>query len=243
MQNNQELNYRLYVNREDDISRDSYESEKERYDYISAGDVENIKANIDRIKRNFLQGKGKLSDNPLNNVKYHFIISAAVIARNCIDKGLSHDTAYTMSDIYIQRADKCNSIKMIVNMLGDMQIDFATKMREHKKKNVISLHIRKCIDYIYDNLHNKLTIESASKHLNIHYSYLSKLFYKETGVHFKDFVTNARISVAENMLLYSDFSISEISLSLGFSSQSSFTNVFKKAKGDTPHKYRNKFRV
>ncbi len=243
MQTSNELNYRLYIHREEDFSRASYESEMERYDSISSGDVESIKKNIAAIKQNFLKGKGVLSDNPINNVRYHFIISTALVARNCVQKGMNHDAAYTISDIYIQRADKCNSIDKIIDMLEEMQIDFAGRMRELKKQNIISLHIRKCIDYIYDNLHKKLTVKNAAEYLKINYTYLSKLFVRETGRYFKDFVTNARIYAAKNMLLYSEFSTSEISFSLGFSSQSAFTSVFKKETGMTPNKFRNAFRV
>ena len=40
------------------------------------------------------------------------------------------------------------------------------------------------------------------------------------------------------MLKYSDFSYLDISLALGFSSQSAFISVFKKVTGITPKKYK-----
>ncbi len=243
MHTNSELNYRLYIQHEENFHRTPYERELERYDSISSGDVEKTKQNFETIKADFLGGKGTLSDNPLNNVRYHFIISTALIARNCVNKGMNHDTAYTISDIYIQRADKCTSVEKLIDMLGEMQLDFAERMKELKKQNVISLHIRKCIDYIYDNLHSKLTVKLAAEHLNLDPTYLSKLFYKETGIHFKDYITNARISAAKNMLAYSDFSTSDIAISLGFSSQSAFISVFKKMTGTTPNKFRNLYGV
>ncbi|WP_415933897.1 helix-turn-helix domain-containing protein [Ruminococcus champanellensis] len=45
----------------------------------------------------------------------------------------------------------------------------------------------------------------------------------------------------KNMLAYSDFSYLEISLSLGFSSQSAFTSTFRRLTGMTPGKYREAF--
>ncbi len=243
METSKELNYRLYIHREENFYRTPYESELERYDYISNGDVEKTKEAFQNIKKDYLSGKGVLSDNPLNNVRYHFIIATAMIARICVSKGMNHDAAYTISDIYIQRADKCQSTDAIIEMLGEMQLDFAGRMKELKKQNVISLHIRRCIDYIYDNLHNKLTVKSTAEYLNLDQTYLSKLFYKETRIYFKDFVTNARISAAKNMLMYSNFSTSDISLSLGFSSQSAFISVFKKITGMTPNKFRNSYRI
>ena len=54
----------------------------------------------------------------------------------------------------------------------------------------------------------------------------------------KTFVTRAKISTAENLLRSSDFSCLDISLALGFSSQSAFISVFRKINGMTPKKFR-----
>lgn len=73
----------------------------------------------------------------------------------------------------------------------------------------------------------------------LHPSYFSKLFVKETGVTTKIFILNAKIATAKNMLIYSRHTLSNISLSLGFSSQSAFTAAFKKVTGTTPGDFRN----
>lgn len=100
-----------------------------------------------------------------------------------------------------------------------MQLYFAKRMRELKKENVISIHVRKCIDYIYEHLHEDLSLNVLSDYTGLNPSYLSKLFLKEKGVSLKDFVTSAKINTAENLLKYSDFSSLDISLALGYSSQ------------------------
>lgn len=241
MNTNRDLSYRLYIQREEGFNRIPFYSEFEKYRVISSGDIKKVKENFADVKRNYYKGKGQLSDDPVKNVRYHFIIAVALTSRVCVENGMSHDLAYTLSDIYIQRADKCEDAEAIIDMLGEMQLDYAERMHELKKENVISIHIRKCIDYIYDNLQEKLTVKIAAKHLQLDPSYLSKLFSKEVGISFRDFIINARINASKNMLVYSDFSYLEISLSLGFSSQSAFTSTFKKNTGMTPGMYRNKF--
>ena len=238
MNTDHDLNYRLYLQREEGFRRIPISSEYEKYNAVSSGNVERVKENFIKIKENYYNGKGVLSDDPVKNVRYHFIISTAIISRVCIENGMSHDLAYTLSDIYIRRADKCESIEKIIDMIGEMHIDYAERMRELKKENVISIHIRKCIDYIYDNLQEKLTVRSMAEYLQIDPTYLSKLFSKEVGISFREFIINARVGAAKNMLAYSDFSFSEVSLSLGFSSQSAFTDTFKRLTGMTPGKYR-----
>ena len=55
----------------------------------------------------------------------------------------------------------------------------------------------------------------------------------------KDYIIKAKIDTAKNILRYSDFSILDISISLGYSSQSAFTAAFRKLVGMTPKKYRD----
>ncbi len=241
MNTNQTLNYYMYLQKNTGFSRTPFNNEFERYIVIQSGDVESVKLHLASIRHDFLKGKGKLSDDPVRNLMYHFVTSVALVSRVCIEGGMNHDTAYTLSDIYIQKADKCRSCEDLLDMFEEMQVDFAERMRALRKDNVISLHIRKCIDYIYEHLNENLSIKSIAQTLELNPSYLAKLFLKETGTTIKDFIINAKITTAENMLKHSDHSYLDIALSLGFSSQSAFISVFKKARGVTPKKYKEEY--
>lgn len=241
MNTNRDLNYRLYIQREEGFHRNSFTSEFEIYQIISAGDVKRVRENVAQIPKNFYLGKGTLSADPVKNVRYHFVVAVALISRVCVENGMSLDLAYTLSDIYIQRADKCDSIAQMIEMLGEVQLDYAERMREIRKEHVGSIHIRKCMDHIYDHLEEKLTIRDMAAYLRIDPTYLSKLFAKEVGMPFRQFLIHARVNAAKNMLVYSDFTYLEISLSLGFSSQSAFTSTFRKLTGMTPGAYRKAF--
>ncbi len=235
---NRDLNYRLYVQKTDGFIRTPFHKEFEKYMLIQSGNVEKVKSNFTEIRNNFQEGKGTLSDDPVRNLMYHFVVAVALISRVCVEGGLAHDVAYTLSDIYIQRADKCKDCEQLLDIFEEMRIDFAERMRDLKKDKVISLHVRKCIDYIYDHLHEDLSIKVLAEFTGLNSSYLSKLFQKETGRTIKDFIIHAKVTTAENLLKYSEFSYLDISLALGFSSQSAFISVFKKINGTTPKKYR-----
>lgn len=240
---NRDLNYRLFIQHNTGFKRSPFRSELEGYRYIQAGDVETVTERFKIIRKNFLEGKGTLSDDPVRNIMYHFVTSVALVSRFCVEGGLGHDVAYTLSDIYIQRADKCSDCESLLDIFEEMRIDFAKRMRELKKERVVSLHVRRCIDHIYDHLHEKLTLDMLSEVSGLSSSYLSKLFEKETGVTVKQFIIRAKIQTAENLLKYSDFSYLDIALSLGFSSQSAFIYTFRKQKGMTPKEYREMYAV
>lgn len=239
MHTNKDLNYRLYIQKMDGFERTPFHSEIEKYMAIRSGDVEQVRLNFSEVRKDFFAGKGKLSKDPVRNVRYHFITSVAMVGRVCVEGGLAHDTAYTLSDIYIQRADECNDIEKLIDMFEEMQVDFASRMRGLKKDKAISLHVRKCVDYIYDHLHEDLSLSVLADITGLNSSYLSKLFAKEIGVSVKEFVLRAKVDTAKNMLKYSEFSYIEISLALGFSSQSAFISTFKRMTGETPKKYRD----
>ena len=88
-------------------------------------------------------------------------------------------------------------------------------------------------------MHEKITVATLADYLNLNPTYLSKLFTKETGMNIGDFILKTKITTAQNMLKFSDFSCLDISTTLGFSSQSYFISTFKKITGQTPKEYRN----
>ena len=241
MDTNSTLNYRLYLQRQEEFVRADYKTEFKQYNRIKNGDVEGVRERFKIARKKFQEGRGNLSDDPLRSMIYHLVTAVAVISRMCIDTGMDVDTAYTLGDIYIRRADKAKSIEEVLDITAEMQIDYATRMRDLKKVDAISIHIRRSIDYIYDNLQRQITVNELAEREGLSPGYFSKLFIKEVGTNVNQFINDAKIRAAENMLRYSDFPILDISISLGFSSQSAFSSVFKKITGMTPKIYRDKF--
>ncbi|MBR3825575.1 MAG: helix-turn-helix domain-containing protein [Lachnospiraceae bacterium] len=235
-----ELNYCLFIQKTNNIQRQPLNTELDQYSSICNGDVETVKQYLEESGNLFLR---HLSEHPLRNAQYHLAITASDISKACIQGGMGHDEAYTLADIYIRKADKCENHEDITQLFQELHLDFTVRMQEIRKQSVISLHIRKCIDYIYENLGQKLTVNELAAYCDLHPSYLSELFYSETGKHLKQFVLEAKIDTAQNLLKYSDLTYLDISVSLGFSSQSAFISTFRKISGMTPKRYRDKYYV
>ncbi|MDD6327011.1 MAG: helix-turn-helix domain-containing protein [Lachnospiraceae bacterium] len=239
-----ELNHKLYAPHEDRIRHIKYEQESAFYKAIASGNLKRVEEGLKNWENTngFTTSENKcgiLSKDPLQNRKYHFVILTALITRFCIDSGLNQEIAYNMSDIYILQTDSCTSIRQIEKLTRSMVMGFAEKMREDKKKHIYSKQIIKCIDYIYDNLNQSLHVDEIAAVLNVTPSYLSRLFSKEVGVSLSSYIKNLRLETAAQMLIYSNYEISEISAYLLFSSQSHFTTAFQKKYGQTPKRYRN----
>lgn len=232
------LDYQLYLQRENEFIHQPYTNELTFYTAVKQGNLKYIEDIKKKYSNSKSEGKGTLSKNAVRNELYHFIVNIAIITRNCIEGGLSQEVAYTLSDLYIQRADELRSIKAIQELNDEMVWEFTTQMNRLRTQKVVSPHISKCIHYIYDNLHLRLTIQQISKHIRLNPSYLSTLFKKETGYSVHEFIQNTRLETAENMLVNTSYSYTDIANTLCFSSQSHFIQLFHKKYGMTPAEYR-----
>jgi AraC-like DNA-binding protein len=235
-----ELFYKEFVRRESNTFRAPYDPELEFYSVIKSGNVAKTR---ELCKESLLDkpGLGTLSEDYLQNIKYHFVITAALVARYCIEGGMELSVSYGLSDFYIQKADKCKTPQEVADLHPVMCLDYARRMRNLRKKKVCSRHVANCIDYIYDHLHTRITAASLAKFAGLNPSYLSRLFKNETGYTISEYIQARKIDTAKNMLAYSDHSPSQIASILSFPSQSYFTEVFRNRTGMTPLRYRMQY--
>lgn len=89
--------------------------------------------------------------------------------------------------------------------------------------------------YITVHHHERLTMRQLSDALHCSVSTMSHLFQKNAGMSIRAYVEKLRLDEAEWLLNQSEFSVTEISDSLGFCSPAYFSTVFKKAYGVSPH--------
>lgn len=228
------IEYQEFLNRENGEFHAPYEEEFQFYHAVQIGDVEQVRQLLHVKPMHEKEGLGTLSANMLQSLKYHFAISAALVARYCIEGGMQHETAYLMSDYYIAKADVCRREEEISNLVEKMMLDYAERMLEWRSKGRYTKPVRECMEYIYKNLHTTIRLEALADALRINPSQLSKQFKKEVGMPVSKYIMQMKLNTAKNMLLYSEYSIAEIAAVFAFSSQSHFTDVFHKYFGETP---------
>lgn len=233
-----ELSVQQFINREYSISHAPVEKEFEFYDYVKMGDTENVRRSMTPLGSGDV---GKLSDDPLRNLKYHLVVTIALIARFCIEGGMEAEKAYTLSDLYINRTDKAKNEKELHAIHSEVVFDFTRKMNRVMKNRICSKPVVLAMDYIYDHLHERITIDDIAEHTGLSTSYISRIFHKTVGITVSEYIMAKRVEAAENMLRYSEYSASEIGSFLAFSSHSHFISIFKKHTGMTPNKYRETY--
>lgn len=95
----------------------------------------------------------------------------------------------------------------------------------------------KVMSYIQANL-TTVTLEDVAKHFGFSPSYCSRLIKSSTGQGFNEWKRSMRMRHAEQMLLNTNYSISDISSSLGYENPETFIRAFKRELHIPPAKYR-----
>lgn len=237
LQSEKELTQETFANREHAFKHTSFEREFAFYNDVKNGD-------IDRVMQAMLPlgagGSGVLSEDPIRNMKYHFIVMTALITRFCVEGGMEMETAYTLSDLYIQKVDKCVAEKEIHKLHREAVFDFTSQMNRMKRNRRYSKAVVMAMDYIYDHLHSKISERDIAAHVSLSVSHLSRLFHGETGMTISMYIALQRVEAAKNMLQYSDYSAVDIGNYLAFYSHSHFISTFKKYTGITPGEFRKR---
>lgn len=100
-----------------------------------------------------------------------------------------------------------------------------------------NLYIKKAVLFVRDHYCNEIGAVDAANHLNISEAYFCRLFKKETGYTFGQYLTNYRIYVAAGLLANFPMKINEVAEQAGFSDSSYFSLIFKKTMGMPPTEY------
>lgn len=223
-------------NRENAFSHHSYNEDMRQYEYVKRGDLQAVSECFKLFEG---PTTGTLSQNPVRNYQYLFVASVTLACRYCIEGGMDSETAFNLSDLYIQQVDKLSRVEDIFQLRREMMRDYTARMHELHRERTYARPVLLALDRIEEQLHEPLTLERLAKELSLSPAYLSTLFKKEVGVPLSAYIRQKRIDTAKLLLQYTECSCLEIAEYLCFSSESHFSRVFRKIVGQTPRAYRN----
>lgn len=102
----------------------------------------------------------------------------------------------------------------------------------------MSPSISKVKKYIEENFKDDITLDDIAKNVGYSKYHLNRMFLENTGLTIHKYIRERRLTEAADLLLYTDQSIVDIALSIGYTSQQAFTLAFKQMFDCTPYKYR-----
>lgn len=232
------LRYMEYLQRETGSRHHTNQEDMRQYELLRAGAPETVDEAV-RIFSSDLPGH--VSEDPVRNCKYLFVSAVTMACRTAMAAGMEAERAYNSSDLFIRRMDQMRTVEQVRAIHKEMFEFYLKEVRAQARKTAYSRPVAQCLDYVYEHLHQRITVMDLAACTGLSESYLSTLFKKEMGVSLSDYILRRRIEAAENMLKFSSYSCADIAATLAFSSQSHFTRAFRAQTGFTPRAYRERF--
>jgi YesN/AraC family two-component response regulator len=159
----------------------------------------------------------------------------------------SHETAIKCADLgvqgYMLKPSKLDDLKRrIDNCLGvdnnGAAAAFVDKALEERLK-AAGLIVKGALKVIQGRFRDQaLSRNLIAEAVGVSDDYLSKQFHQECGVSIPEYINRLRVNEAAKLLAATNTKVSEIAFSLGFSSPSYFSAIFKKHFDTTPEQYR-----
>lgn len=213
----------------------TFEFEQEYLSLIKDGDLIQLEQ---FLSKPFNFKSGIIAQDNLRQYKNIFISTSTLITRASIEGRLEIETAYQLSDAYIQQVEQLSSIDLIYKLQYEMALDFTRRVQESHLPNKVSPLINQCIQFISISINQPISGTDVADTVDRSRSFVSRKFKSEMGVNLNTYIKNRKLQEAKNLLLFTDKTITEISNYLCFSSQSYFQKVFKDYYKMTPLEYR-----
>jgi AraC family transcriptional regulator len=124
------------------------------------------------------------------------------------------------------------STALAVHLLGEYG---AAVLRVKRQYGALSRKkLVRAVEYIQDQLNADLTVSGIAQAVGMSPDHFTRLFKKSTGQTPYEYVIEARLKKAKDLLTTGKFTISEVAFHVGFADQSHLTRHFKRVFGLTP---------
>lgn len=231
-----------FANHETGKLHNPYDQEIREFTSIEKGDIEGLR---NSLSEDYPGEVGKLARTPLRQMKNRGIAVITLASRAAMKGGILPEEAYSLSDVYIQEIENCNDIPAVLHLFHSAEYRYAQMVHDHnaeiQNEKQSNIYTERCKTYIFSHLHETIHVQAIADQLNLNANYVSEIFHKYEGITITEYIHREKIKLAQNLLIYSRYSYSEIAAYLGYSSQSHLGRQFKKYTGMTMGQYRNKY--
>lgn len=146
------------------------------------------------------------------------------------------DDMYRM-DVY-KLIEKCSTAHELNDILEGAALKITSKINLFNQKTINST-LQRAIDYINNHYSESITLNDTAEYAYVSTYYLSRMFTKELGKNFVDYLNETKIEKAKEFLKNTQYKTYEIAEMVGVKDAHYFSKLFKKYTGTTPSEYRD----
>ena len=176
------------------------------------------------------------NSDPLTQAREYAFECVSAILMECFSLGVGADALSGFSAVFEGALTADNIISLRRNLLDFIETLQLLVLEKRSSSNHRLIHMAK----VYLSTHlsdDKLCLDAVSNHVGLSSIYFCKLFHKEEGVSFNDYLNSLRIDRAKELLVTTNKKVYEISSETGYASPKYFSYVFKRLTGVTPLEY------
>ncbi|KHE73115.1 helix-turn-helix domain-containing protein [Halobacillus sp. BBL2006] len=220
--------------------KDSYHIKEQFFHAFKKGDEKAVEW-YQKYKKEFSISLANGDD--IRSEKNHLIRLISELTQVCLEEGAQRDELFSLSEFYINFLETKVTIEELFELESNVILSFLSRLNQSKRGKHYSPLVERAQKYIFQYLTEDISLTKIAEELNVHPNYLSGVFAKEVGISISQFINQQRVKQAKELLSITKYTLMEISILLGYNSQSYFTRVFKKIEGIGPKEFRNKYYV
>ena len=155
------------------------------------------------------------------------------------------DIFYEMTSVYAaeKKGSDCLINSLLLKLLDCLVENYQQKsVNETNSGELKDDRMQMIMQYIMANLDQEISLNELAADMYVSPSTLSRIFKKNTGMYFADFVIRLRVQSSLGLLSFSDRTITQIAMTCGFSNSATFNRAFRKVMNQTPSEYREHYR-
>ena len=209
-----------------------YQKETELMTKVKTGNIKQAKALLnDLLGYVFFSEGGKVE-----SVRTRAIELTTLLSRVAMDGGAKTDTIYQLNSRFLLMMNQDHTIDSLCYLLQDVVESFMSAMFTNASKR--NAHVREALSIMAERYAQPLTLPIVADEVGLSPNYFSTLFQQIVGVNFREQLCRIRVEESKRLLVSTDYPLSAIAISMGFSDQSYFCKVFRRITGITPSQYR-----
>ncbi len=190
----------------------------------------------------YAQREGYLTDSYMQRIIRRFLEACSIA---CYAQNKTLEALFTRSFTYEKMLQSYSSIEELCRA-----VDFCLRQyrgivveREGEETPYTAQErIQDILHYLEENMDRMISRREAAKYVFLNEDYFSRVFRKEMGIGYKEYVLKQKMDYAEKLLENTDLSITLVASRVGYDNFTNFTQMFRKYTGETPSDHRKRVR-
>lgn len=218
----------------DNLSGLSLEIEKQIFNYLRAGDSNNLETTVEELFSTIKDTA--ISINSARMVLYDLL---NIVIKVCKENDIELNTIFSIGVTPQEFLSTLQTIDESKNWIMSLFNNILSVNSMHSIQYT-SKYVKSAVSFIKKNYAKNISLSDAADEINIISTYLSKLFKDEVGIGFAEYLGNFRIEKAKLLLDDRNNDIKDVMEKCGFNNYDYFIKFFKKKVGLTPKEYSSK---